>query len=164
MATRHNLAVMLATRGKLPEAEAQLRELLATYERKKMTGPEKFMTISNLGAVLTQQGKLAAAEKLAREALTTLQEKLPARHPFLISSRGQLGICLARQDKFDEAEKELVFVVDALEQTRGPTHARTQMFTVELIKMYERAGKPKKGKAYKNRMRENIRKLDKRRD
>ncbi len=78
----------LIQQGRLAEAEAGLRQLLART-------PEDAATLTNLGVVLQLQSRFEEAEACYRQALS--------RQPNLVMAHNNLGVVLQARDCLDEA-------------------------------------------------------------
>ena len=100
-----NLAGTLHEQRKPAEAEAIMRELLATQTR--VLGGAHSSTLQsagNLAITLNQQGKHAKAEALYRELLPTMKLVLGDENPTTLFITSNLGNTLGHQGKHAEAE------------------------------------------------------------
>lgn len=82
MTTQHYLAATLAGRGRLADAEAMLRQVLA--KKLEILGPGHPDTLSTrhwIVAVLARQGMPKEAEAESRLVLQARQQVLGAEHP-----------------------------------------------------------------------------------
>ena len=117
------LAKTLVETGRLPEAEALSRRVLAAHELR--VGPEHADTASALtalGEVLAKKGEHAQAEPLIRRALEVQQRCLPADHPDTGLSMWHLGETLRDLQRHDEAEPLARDALRIWEAAFGPDH------------------------------------------
>src|SRR5262249_39316738 len=102
-----------AEEGRLGEAEALYRELLAT--RRRVLGGEHPDTLEGtnaLGNVLAREGKLSEAEQLHREVLPAAARVFGEQHPKVAFVKYSLARDLALRGRRDEA---LSFLRDAVD-------------------------------------------------
>ncbi|MCI0540831.1 MAG: tetratricopeptide repeat protein [Verrucomicrobiales bacterium] len=100
-----NPAAVLLDQGKFIEAEAILRNVLAT--RRRILGSDDLSVaylLDDLAVALAEQGKVREAEPMLRELLTVSRNLLPAEHPMIVRSLGNLAEVLGRLNKLAEAE------------------------------------------------------------
>jgi hypothetical protein len=79
---QHRKAADMTAQGRLPEAEAELRQIVSTC--RQVFGkehPDTLISRSNLAATLAEEGKYAEAEKENRAVLAIRQDVLGAEHP-----------------------------------------------------------------------------------
>ena len=103
VSVRSNEAVSLQVLGRFPEAEALLREVLAS--RRRVFGNETAWVASslgNLGVCLANEGKYAEAIAVLREALETAEKTLGPEHRDTGGYRSDLAISLVRGGSADE--------------------------------------------------------------
>ena len=107
-----NVAAKLVEQGRLSEAEALYREMLAA-RREKLGNrdPDTLAALGNLALSLRLQGKLAEAEPLCRESLAASREVLGNDDQGTMVDAGNYGKLLLEQGKLGEAEQLLVEVV-----------------------------------------------------
>jgi hypothetical protein len=60
----------------------------------------------------------------------------------MVEVEGRLGACLARQRRFDEAERVLLESLAALREERGMEHESTQQILDWVVSLYEAWGRP----------------------
>ena len=138
----NNLALTLQSRGKLAEAERVLRKVVAG--RRRVLGSDDrrtAMSIYNLGQVLADQGKNDQAEAPLREALTILPDGLSEGHWLVANVRSRLGGCLAKLERFDEAEPLLLKSYAALHRRLGDANPKTQAALDRIVSAYNAWGK-----------------------
>ncbi len=105
----NNLAVLHWRAGKLAEAERNHRHALDRW--RKALGerhPNVAFALGGLGRVLLDQGRSAGALPVLQEALDIRAATMDAGSTDLAISRRDLGICLTRLGRYDEAEALLV--------------------------------------------------------
>lgn len=138
----NNLAMTLFALKRLPEAESILRQTIEG--RRNVLGSNDrrtAMSIYNLGLILTDQSKDEDAEAPLREALTILPDKLPEDHWIPANIRSRLGGCLARLERFAEAEPLLIKSYGQLKSRLGEEHPRTLEALDRIVSAYNAWGK-----------------------
>jgi non-specific serine/threonine protein kinase/serine/threonine-protein kinase len=141
--TQSNLGAMHFKQGDRAAAAATWSEVLETYRR--TLGPDHYLalvTLANVARVTQDIGRLAEAEGLYRELVAAAARSLPERHPNLGIYRGGLGVCLMRQERYAEAETELLAALEANRAVLGPEHPRTVVATERLTELYGAWGRP----------------------
>jgi tetratricopeptide (TPR) repeat protein len=126
LSNRSNVAWLLRQTGKLDEAEALFRQVLAA--RRRVLGPEHLdttRTLNDLAAVLETQGKLDEAVELHRTALANLRRRLGNDAVDTLSSMGNLASALASQGKLDEAGTLLRERLATARRVLGDNHRDT---------------------------------------
>ncbi|WHT22442.1 tetratricopeptide repeat protein [Crossiella sp. CA-258035] len=127
LASRNNLANILAQQGKLAEAEHTYTRLLADLPRVLGADhPDTLASRNNLANVLAQQGKSAEAEAAYTELLADQVRVLGADHPDTVDSRNNLAAVLTRQGKLVQARATYQEVLHAQLRVRGEDHPDTQ--------------------------------------
>ena len=81
--------------------------------------------MSNLGLLLQGQSKLEEAEPLMREVIVGSREVHGPRHPFTLTSVGNLADCLRELGRLEEAQQVLGDEPAVLAETLGPHHLIT---------------------------------------
>jgi non-specific serine/threonine protein kinase/serine/threonine-protein kinase len=122
----NNLAAILHSDGRYPEAEKVHRETLEI--RRRVLGPEHLdtlMSMNNLAIVLDDEGRFAEAEKLERETLDTYRRIWGAADAKTASSMNNLGNILQHQGRYTEAEKLQREALDIKRRVLGPEHPET---------------------------------------
>jgi len=111
--TLNNLAVILATTGRIVEAEEILSEVLPIYRALKKENPARFRpdvarTLHNLGASYSDSGLLTEAETAYRGAMDEYfeftKDELVDHLPQVATTKNNLGIVLYKGKRFAEAE------------------------------------------------------------
>jgi serine/threonine-protein kinase len=107
--TREMLAEVLQARGDLEQAESMQREAVAMLRRVHPRGdPALASSLTTLSAIAEARGDLAGAESLAREASTMLRALVPGSDVRVATAELELGRVLSKQQRFADAERELV--------------------------------------------------------
>ena len=104
-AVGNTLGTTYGALGLYPEAESQLRAVLAT--RRRTLGPEHpdlAESLNNLASLLQDRGDLAGAEPLHREALAIWRKALGDGHPRVATSLNNLAGLLKSRDDLAGAE------------------------------------------------------------
>ncbi|HEY5922741.1 MAG TPA: serine/threonine-protein kinase [Kofleriaceae bacterium] len=108
----------------LPEAEKELRQALAGYQRKARGKDDLDVATAstNLGLAINGLGKLAEAEKLHRSALATFTTVYGPNHPRTAAVHNNLGMVLQGMEKYEESRVQFKTAVDVLSAALGPEH------------------------------------------
>jgi tetratricopeptide (TPR) repeat protein len=102
---RHNLAYTLNNSGGFAEAEALLRQTLASESRRiGPDHPQTLYTKKALGQSLHRQGRLDEAVVLYAEVYEKRRQRYGADHPLTLSSGAQLAAAYNTLDRPAEAE------------------------------------------------------------
>jgi serine/threonine-protein kinase len=142
-ASLHQYAIMLHRNGNPGEAEAILRQGIATQ---RLGGSAARADVANLelrlaGVLLEARGDSVAAEVLARSALSSLRAALGDNHVAVGLAMGELAGYLSRRGEYAEAERlmreSLRIHVDAL----GVEHPGAAAATSALGTVLSRAGR-----------------------
>jgi hypothetical protein len=126
LASRSDLAVTLHALGRLPDAEAEYRAILAG--RSTTLGaehPDTLASRNNLANVLQAQRRLAEAEAEYRAVLDIRNRTLGGEHPSTLLIRNNLGVVLIHLGRPAEAEAELEPVVELRAKLLGSDHPHT---------------------------------------
>jgi non-specific serine/threonine protein kinase/serine/threonine-protein kinase len=124
--SRDALATALQDQGKLAEAEAGFRAVLAG--RLQLLGADNADTLieeNNLGLLLQQEGKLEQAETYLRQALEGERRTLPPGDIEILTSLNNLGLLLQARGRPAEAEPYAREVLDKCRRTIGNDHPHT---------------------------------------
>lgn len=126
-------------------AEASDLALSAAHSVESTLGPNSWYALQawnqyGVAACNSHQeaAGLAALERVAQSQRRTL----PAGHRLIYSVELDLGSCLTRLGRFAEAETTLLAAASSLEQSRGPTHRRTQQAYAALRDLYTAMNQP----------------------
>ena len=152
---KSTLASTLCEEGKLPEAEALFREVLASSV--KNNGNESLFTavsMSGLATVLLREQKYADAEQFCRECLVIREKKVPDAW-FTFYTRIVLGEALLGQKKYTEAEPSLLSGYKGIKQRENNIGNRHKVFTKglqNLIQLYEVTGQSDKAADWRKKL------------
>jgi non-specific serine/threonine protein kinase/serine/threonine-protein kinase len=122
----NNLAELLSSEGRQPEAEKLFREALAIQVQ--TLGPENpstLLTRSNLADVLLDEGNTHEAEKLQRETLASMVRSPGPKHPDTLLCQTNLAKVLIREGHYPEAERTARDAFEQLLRSPGPQHPYT---------------------------------------
>jgi eukaryotic-like serine/threonine-protein kinase len=126
LSSRSDLAVVLHAMGRLPDAEAEYRAILATRTAALgATHPDTLSSRNNLAVVLHAQRRLSEAEAEYREVLDIRARTLGREHPDTLTSRNNLGVALLDLGRIDEAETQLEEAARLRAQALGAEHPHT---------------------------------------
>jgi CHAT domain-containing protein len=118
-----NVASILATLGRLDEAEAATRDVLAIRQR---LYPENHVQIARsyfeLGAILNARGELNDAVALVERSLRIRETVLEAGHPHIPMTQVSLAAILIRAYRFAEAAELSREAAEQLEAGLPPGH------------------------------------------
>ena len=121
-----NLASAVHARGRLAEAEAKYREILAVMRRAfGQEDPNTMAMAMNLATALAQQQKYAQAETAFREMLAVQRRVLGPEDRDTLTSRQNLATLVTAQGKVAEAEALYRDVLPVLTRLLGPEHPDT---------------------------------------
>ena len=143
---RKNATAMLSQiymkQGRLAEAEAIWRQLLAEYE--VILGPDHALTLdacSRRGSRLEDNGRLLEAEAMYQRALSGYKEVLGMDHISTLNTLYDFGLLLKRQKKIHEAEDIFQQALSGFKKIRGSDHRDTTDTAQCLIQIYEEQGR-----------------------
>jgi tetratricopeptide (TPR) repeat protein len=126
LSSRSNLALVVHDLGRLDEAAAEDRAVLAA--RQRVLGadhPDTLASRSNLADVLRDLGQLDEAAAEIRAILAARQRELGADHPDTLASRGNLADVLRDLGRLDEAAAEIRAILVIRQLELGPDHPDT---------------------------------------
>lgn len=123
LTSRNNAARALRRLGRLPEALAEHRAVVAarTIELGP-THPDTLISRDNLANVLRDMGRVKEAEAEHRAVFPLLSEALGSDHPFTLFSHDNHGIALRELGRPAEAEAHHRAVLEIRERSLGPDH------------------------------------------
>jgi tetratricopeptide (TPR) repeat protein len=124
LAVRNNLGVILQTRGKPAEAEAEYRAILAASGPGAVPAGARAAR-RNLAVILYDQGRLTEAEAEYRAILETRGEDRDPAGQGTLAARNNLAGILHAQGRLADAEAEYLAVRQARVDTLGPDHPDT---------------------------------------
>ena len=132
-------------RGDLAAAEALGREASVIAERALDDAhPNRAVNLLRMAAVRIRRQDPVEAEHSIREALRLLSASYSADHWQVADARSLLGFCLARQQRFDEAEPLLLESYSLLRKTTSEKSPATMTAHQRLIDLYEAWDKTRK--------------------
>jgi len=130
MTIRADRARTLARMGRGEEAERELREVLAIWQRIRVKDhPDSSATMTNLGYALQVQGRLPEAEEWLRWSLGIQRKSYPAKDRRPADTTGTLGMVLLEKKEFAEAGRlleESAQIYGGLYPPRHPYVARAR--------------------------------------
>lgn len=144
-----NLAALLLSQGEAEAAATHWRESAAI--RDKLHGSEHPRTLgtrSNLARALHAVGDIEAAEALHAQVVDAAGRTMPPNHWFTASFHGAFGEFLLAQERFAEAEPQLLRSHSAFLDTLGAGDATTQAAAAGLVRLYRAWGKPDKAASF----------------
>ncbi len=129
----NSLVACLMAQGKIAEAGPVLEETLSAARASHgETHQATLGMMNNYAALLIRLDKLSEAEAVYRDLLKAVRRALPPGSFNLGMTLGSLGICLAMQDRHDEAVDPLMEAVEILTATAGGEHHTTERVLSEL--------------------------------
>jgi serine/threonine protein kinase/Tfp pilus assembly protein PilF len=147
--TLYDLGTLLSDRGDHAEAEKTFREALAIQPAAAPRAEfERAVLLAGLGDCLLAARRFAEAEPLLRECVA-LRARVAPDTWLHASALGMLGIALAGQDQFAEAERLLLQSWTGLEQSPQTPAARRQRTLAAIVELYERWGRPEQAAAWR---------------
>ena len=126
MDAQASLAIAYEQAGRLVEAEALYRDVLAT--RQRVRGPndtDTLMVAGNLGNTLLSQHKPGAAEAVYRDTLTRQRKTLGPEHERALLTACRLSASLLNQGRYDVAEPLLRDTLATQQRTLSVGHLQT---------------------------------------
>ena len=82
-----------------------------------------------------EQSDLKAAEDFLRECFELRRKTMSAEHWLVASAKSILGECLAKQKRFEEAEKFLLESYEILKKVLGENHEQTRKAWRRIVKL-----------------------------
>ena len=142
MCAQNDLGKAYSQAGRLAEAEALYRGLLAV--RRRVDGPDLAQTLrvaSNLGGTLLNQCKNIKAEVVLSDTLTRQQAVLGPEHTDTLYTAGSLADALQNQGKEAEAEPVLRNTLAIQQRVLGKGHFDTLGTACSLVLLLSNTGK-----------------------
>jgi len=119
-------ALLLHARGRLEEAEAEIRAVLGARTRVLgLDHPDTLVSHGILATILRERGRPVEAEAEMRPAMDAMTQMLGPDHPFTFINQGHFALILRDQGRLAEAEAEIRAVVDTRNRVLGPGHPDT---------------------------------------
>jgi tetratricopeptide (TPR) repeat protein len=136
-------ATALLQKNDLAGAEKKARQSLVICRNMFPTGNLlSARVLTNLGKILTKAGRTIEGEDSLRQALAILESQATKPYPYIVPAKISLSECLLAQSRFAEAEKIALEAQQEVSQNLGPQSPLLKATTANLIKIYERQGKP----------------------
>ncbi len=146
----YNLARLLRARGRFADAESLLRETLVAA--RAQVGPDHryaVAVLTELAETVRAEGRTADALALFDEARSRAAAAYPAGHPAAAAIEQQRAACLIDAGRYEEAETALHRGHPVLVAAFGAAHPRSLATVSELVRLYERWGRPDQAAAYR---------------
>jgi tetratricopeptide (TPR) repeat protein len=135
--TLNNLGNVLASQRRWKEAEALLREAIATWE--KLLGPEHPSVaagLGNLAALLQSRNRYDEAERLIERARQIDEKSLPPGHPRIGLDLNSAATLAFRRKQYAKAEDLCLASVAILEKALSAAHPQTGLVLANLAEIY----------------------------
>ncbi len=141
-----NLAEVLSTQGRFPDAERLFRRAVGTLRSALGDDhPQVASALYGLSFVLQSLEDPHGAERVLREALEIYRAKLPPDHPFRADTALVLGRLLLRLERAREAEAPLREAALARAESLGALHLDTLVAQADLARALVAAGQFREG-------------------
>ena len=140
---RSNLADVLYERARFNEAEKLYGEAIANFER--TLGPDHqyvAASLTGLARVSAERGDATRVNALLERAVGIWRRELPEDHWRIANAQAVMGLCLLRQQKYAQAERNLLGNYATLEKQRGAESADARRVRGWLVTLYEKWGRP----------------------
>jgi serine/threonine-protein kinase len=141
----NDLGAVALRRGNYDEAEAAFRRMSDIY--KSVYGTTHYLigiAVSNIGSVYTGRGDHKRAEPFYREAIAMYEATQGAQHLNTGIGRLKLGDALVGQERYAEAEKELLTGYEILTKQTIPSVSWLKRARENLVKLYTASKQPEK--------------------
>lgn len=123
----NSLAQLYQAQKKFDAAEQLFKENFET--RLRAFGREQqgtLVAVSNLASLYQETGRFSEAEALMRETIAIGNSILPEDHWYMAAFRNNLGACLMKQERWEEAAVELEFAHAGFVQAFGADHSKSK--------------------------------------
>lgn len=138
-----NLGLFLLNRGRLEDAAAAYREVIAIFEAVDRQHFEVAKALNSLALIDLRQGRVEAAEAGFREVVARFRAQLGEGHAFTWLATANLGDALSQRGRHAEAEALLKEAVERLEDLAGPNSDAVARALGQLGSCLRRAGRPR---------------------
>lgn len=101
---------------------------------------------------MNAQRRFAEAERYAREAQENIARSLGTEHWRHAGAGRTLGVSLAGQRRFAEAETVLLASYEALRTSRGDANRTTRLALARVVELYEAWGRRETAATYRERL------------
>ena len=140
--TLKRLAWTYKARGAYEEAEAHYRRALAIFAALPGEAPNELAVMLDLAETAQDRGDLPEALTLFASALERADAEYPEWHYIRLWSHRKYGECLARLERYEEAEPHLKVALEGYRRLGGDDHHMTRLARESITKLYENWGKP----------------------
>lgn len=148
-----NLGMLYFIEEKYQRAESPLLSSVNLFNR---TGATKDPILSLgyywLGRVYLESDQLLKAETELRRSLKIREEIYPKNNFRIWSTRGELGVCLLEQKKYNEAEKLLVGSLDFYKNDKNQDMKKITRYTEYCAILYKEIGNSSKAEFYQSEL------------
>jgi eukaryotic-like serine/threonine-protein kinase len=145
----NDLGAVALRRGNFDEAEAAFRRMRDIYQ--SVYGTRHYLigiAISNIGSVYSARRDHTHAEPFYREAIAMYDATQGARHLNTGIGRLKLGDALVGQERYAEAERELLTGYEILMAQTSPSVSWLKRARENLVKLYTASKQPEKAKKF----------------
>jgi tetratricopeptide (TPR) repeat protein/tRNA A-37 threonylcarbamoyl transferase component Bud32 len=139
----NELGSVALRRKDLSEAETAFRRSLEVNRQVYSANHFRVgVALSNLASVYLEQGAHARAERTFQEALQVYAESLPPEHTNIAVTRIKLGRALIGQQRFEDAERQLIPAHDSLRSQKNPPESWLRAAREDLVRVYDALRRP----------------------
>ena len=145
----NDLGAVALKRGNYDEAEAAFRRMRDIYT--SVYGTKHYLlgiAISNIGSVYSARNDHKRAEPFYREAIAMYEATQGAQHMNTGIGRLKLGDALVGQERYAEAETELLAGYEILTKQTSPSVSWLKRARENLVKLYTVSNQPDKAKKF----------------
>jgi serine/threonine-protein kinase len=145
----NDLGAVALRRGHHDEAEAAFRRMNDIY--RSVYGTKHYLigiATSNIGSVYSARGDHARAEPFYRDAIAMYESTQGPRHLNTGIGRIKLGVSLVGQQRYGEAERELLSGYEILITQTSPSVSWLKNARENLVKLYTASNQLDKAKQY----------------
>jgi serine/threonine-protein kinase len=149
----NDLGAVALRRGNYDEAEAAFRRMAAIY--KSVYGTKHYLigiATSNIGSVYTARKDHKRAEPFYRDAIAMYEETQSPTHLNTGIGRIKLGSALVGQERYAEAEKELLAGYEILMKQTNPSVSWLKNAREDLVKLYTASNQSEKAKKFQTEL------------
>ena len=145
----NDLGAVALGRGDLDVAEASFTRMAHIY--RSVYGEKHYLiatAISNLASVYVARMEFRRAEPIYRQAIAMYSETQSPGHMNTGIGRIKLGRALVGQQRYDEAETEILAGYDILSKQTSPSVSWLRNARQDLVKLYTASNKPEQAKKF----------------